>query len=86
VRLSTPTETIGPYPSLLDLFRSDIREGKSGTLLALTIRVVNVNGGCAAVPNANVEIWHVDAAGDYSQYGSQTTQTFLRHSDDQQQR
>jgi len=74
----TPTETIGPYPSLVDLFRSDIREGKSGTLLALTIRVVNVNGGCAAVPNANVEIWHVDAAGDYSQYGTQTTQTFLR--------
>jgi hypothetical protein len=26
----TPTETIGPYPSLVDLFRSDIREGKSG--------------------------------------------------------
>src|SRR5678816_4007531 len=74
----TPTETIGPYPSLVDLFRSDIREGKSGTLLALTIRVVNANSGCAAVPNANVEIWHVDAAGDYSQYGTQTTQTFLR--------
>jgi protocatechuate 3,4-dioxygenase beta subunit len=74
----TPTETIGPYPSLVDLFRSDIREGKSGTLLALTIRVVNVSNACAAVPNANVEIWHVDAAGDYSQYGTQRTQTFLR--------
>ena len=74
----TPTETIGPYPSLVDLFRSDVREGKSGTLLTLTIRVVNVNSGCAAVSGANVEIWHVDAAGDYSQYGSQTTQTFLR--------
>ena len=47
-------------------------------LLTLTLRVVNVNAGCAAVPNANVEIWHVDAAGDYSQYGTQTTQTFLR--------
>jgi protocatechuate 3,4-dioxygenase beta subunit len=74
----TPTETVGPYPSKVDLFRSDIREGRSGTLLALTIRVVNVSNGCAAVPNANVEIWHVDAAGDYSQYGTQTTQTFLR--------
>ena len=31
-----------------------------------------------AVPNANVEIWHVDAAGNYSQYGTQTTQTYLR--------
>jgi protocatechuate 3,4-dioxygenase beta subunit len=74
----TPTETVGPFPSLTDLFRSDIREGKSGTLLTLTIRVVNANNGCAAVPGANVEIWHVDAAGNYSQYGTQTTQTYLR--------
>jgi protocatechuate 3,4-dioxygenase beta subunit len=74
----TPTETAGPFPSLTDLFRSDIREGKNGTLLTLTIRVVNAASGCAAVPNANVEIWHVDAAGNYSQYGTQTTQTFLR--------
>ena len=29
----TPTETAGPYPSLTDIFRSDIREGKSGTTL-----------------------------------------------------
>jgi protocatechuate 3,4-dioxygenase beta subunit len=74
----TPTETAGPFPSLADLFRSDIREGKSGTLLTLTIRVVNAASACAAVPNANVEIWHVDAAGDYSQYGTQAAQTFLR--------
>ena len=74
----TPTETIGPYPSLVDLFRSDIREGKSGTLLALTIKVVNVSNGCAPVSGANVEIWHVDASGNYSQYGTQTTQTYLR--------
>ena len=74
----TPTETIGPYPSLTDLFRSDIREGKSGTLLALTIKVVNTNSACAPVSGANVEIWHVDAAGNYSQYGTQTTQTYLR--------
>ena len=74
----TPTETVGPYPSLTDLFRSDIRENKQGTVLNLTIKVVNTNAGCAAVPDANVEIWHVDAAGNYSQYGTQTTQTYLR--------
>jgi len=27
----TPSETAGPFPSLTDLIRSDIREGKSGT-------------------------------------------------------
>ena len=74
----TPTETIGPYPSLTDMFRSDIREGKSGTTLTLTLTVVNTNSSCSPVQGANVEIWHVDAAGNYSQYGSQTAATFLR--------
>jgi protocatechuate 3,4-dioxygenase beta subunit len=74
----TPTETIGPYPSLVDLFRSDIRETKTGTVLTLTLKVVNASSNCAPVANANVEIWHVDAAGNYSQYGTQTTQTYLR--------
>jgi protocatechuate 3,4-dioxygenase beta subunit len=74
----TPTETIGPYPSRSDMFRSDVRENRQGTPLTLTIKVVNVGSACAAVAGADVEIWHVDAAGDYSQYGSQTAATFLR--------
>lgn len=74
----TPTETVGPFPSLTDLFRSDIREGKPGTALTLTLRVVNASNGCTPVAGANVEIWHVDAAGDYSQYGAQRGQAFLR--------
>jgi len=74
----TPTETAGPYPSLTDLFRSDIRGGKTGTLLTLTVKVVNVNAGCAAVANANVEVWHCDSAGNYSEYGTQVAQTYLR--------
>jgi protocatechuate 3,4-dioxygenase beta subunit len=60
------------------MFRSDVRENRQGTALTLTIKVVNVNNACAAVRGADVEIWHVDAAGDYSQYGSQTAATFLR--------
>ena len=74
----TPTETVGPYPSLADLLRSDIRESKPGTALTLTIKVVNVNAACAAVSNANVEIWQCDATGNYSSYGSQAGQTYLR--------
>jgi protocatechuate 3,4-dioxygenase beta subunit len=74
----TPTETAGPYPSLTDLFRSDIRENKNGTRLTLTIKVVNVNSACAGVPNVQVEIWHCDDVGNYSQYGSVASQTFLR--------
>ena len=74
----TPTETAGPYPSLTDIFRSDIRDGKTGTLLTLTVKVVNVTAACAAVANANVEVWHCDSAGNYSEYGTQTAQTYLR--------
>jgi protocatechuate 3,4-dioxygenase beta subunit len=74
----TPSETAGPYPSRADFVRSDIREDRQGTALTLTITVVNANSACAAVANADVEIWHCDVAGDYSQYGSQTARTFLR--------
>jgi protocatechuate 3,4-dioxygenase beta subunit len=74
----TPSETAGPYPSLVDLYRSDIRDGKPGTLLTLTVKVVNVNAGCAGVANADVEVWHCDSAGNYSEYGTQTTQNYLR--------
>ena len=74
----TPNETVGPYPSLVDLFRSDIREGKSGTQLDLTITVVNTAAGCAPLTGVNVEIWQCDASGNYSQYGSERAQTYLR--------
>jgi len=73
-----PNETAGPYPSRSDIFRSDIRENRQGVALALTIRVINVSNGCAPLANANVEIWQCDAAGNYSEYGSQTAQTYLR--------
>jgi protocatechuate 3,4-dioxygenase beta subunit len=74
----TPTETVGPYPSRTDLFRSDIREGKGGTPLTLTISVVNAGSNCAPVENVQVEIWQCDATGNYSQYGTETAQTYLR--------
>jgi len=74
----TPNETVGPYPSVTDLFRSDIREDRPGTPLTLTITVVNTNSGCSPVAGANVEIWQCDAAGNYSQYGTQTARTYLR--------
>ena len=79
---TTPTETIGPYPSLTNFVRSDIREGKSGLPLALTITVVNANNSCSPVANAAVDIWQCDAQGQYSEYAQPgyngTGQTFLR--------
>lgn len=64
----SPNETLGPYPSLADFIRSDIREGKSGTTLTLTLTVVNASASCTALAGAMVEIWQCDAEGHYSQY------------------
>jgi protocatechuate 3,4-dioxygenase beta subunit len=74
----SPNETIGPYPSLADFIRSDIRESKQGLPLTLTITVVNTNSSCAPVSGALVDIWQCDADGNYSQYGSERTLTYLR--------
>jgi len=74
----TPTETEGPFPSIALPTRSDVREDRTGLLLNLAITVVNTNAGCAPVTNATVEIWHCDARGDYSEYGTQTSATWLR--------
>src|SRR5207244_5410844 len=55
---------------------------KAGVPLTVVLTIVNVNSGCAPVANANVEVWHCDAAGDYSEYAQPgfdgTGQTFLR--------
>ncbi len=71
-------ETPTSPPSVVSIVRSDIRENRTGVPLNLAIKVVNVNNGCAPVSGANVEIWHCDVAGNYSEYGSQTAQTYLR--------
>lgn len=69
-----PSETAGPYPLDLSsnsaMFRQDIREGKAGTQLDLTLTLVNVNDNCKAIPNARIDIWHCDKDGYYSGYSN----------------
>ena len=68
-----PEVTEGPYYVDEDLVRSDIRSDPStgtvreGTPLALTFNVSKIsNGSCTAFEGATVDIWHCDAAGQYS--------------------
>jgi protocatechuate 3,4-dioxygenase beta subunit len=86
-----PQVTEGPYYVDVDLVRADIRAdsttgaAKEGTPLVLTFNVVQVaSGGCTPLPNAEVEIWHCDAAGVYSGVSdpgfSTVGQTWLRGS------
>ena len=79
---TSPSETAGPYPSLTDIVRSDIRGGRTGVALTLTLTVVNASSGCGVVSGALVEVWQCDAQGRYSEYSQPgydgRTETFLR--------
>lgn len=68
-----PEATEGPYYVEEDLVRSDIRTDpttgtvKEGTPLLLTFAVSQVsNSTCSPLAGATVEVWHCDAAGQYS--------------------
>ena len=78
----TPSETLGPYPSLTDMIRSDVREDRAGVPLTLTITVNNASAGCTPLSGATVDIWQCDAEGRYSQYSQGgfdgRASTFLR--------
>ncbi len=76
----TPELTEGPYYIAGEKVRRDIREGHAGTLLTLHLRVLNV-ASCSPIKGAAVDIWHADAAGNYSGFGSDTSsRTFMRGS------
>ena len=73
-----PEMTEGPYYIAGEAIRSDITEGKPGTPLALVLTVTDA-ATCAPIKDATVEIWHADAAGDYSGFGGgASSRTYLR--------
>src|SRR4051795_12234027 len=61
----TPELTEGPYYVAGEAVRHDITEGKPGTPMLLSLRVLNAST-CKVVKNAAVDIWHCDALGVYS--------------------
>ncbi len=76
--LLAPEVTEGPYWIDNKLTRRDVREGKPGTPLLLELTIVNAKT-CKPIRNADVEIWHADAAGEYSGVESGSTSTrYLR--------
>lgn len=65
----TPELTEGPYYIAGEKLRRDIRDGHLGTLLTLRLHVLNAST-CAPIKGAAVDIWHADAAGNYSGFGA----------------
>ncbi|MBX3242417.1 MAG: intradiol ring-cleavage dioxygenase [Chitinophagaceae bacterium] len=72
-----PTETAGPFPTKNPsaFVRSDIRDGRTGYLMTATITIGQVSNSCAPLAGAIVDIWHCDAEGNYSEYGSTQMQS-----------
>jgi protocatechuate 3,4-dioxygenase beta subunit len=69
VCLLTPQATEGPYYIDPDLVRADITEGLPGAPLELVLQVVDAD--CRPIEAARVDVWHCDAAGNYSGFARQ---------------
>jgi protocatechuate 3,4-dioxygenase beta subunit len=61
----SPEVTEGPYWIDNSLTRRDIRENKPGLPLEIVFTVEDAKT-CSVIAGADVEIWHCDAAGEYS--------------------
>jgi protocatechuate 3,4-dioxygenase beta subunit len=74
----TPEQTEGPYYLAGEKHRRDITEGRPGVPLLLRLRVVDAST-CRPITGAAVDIWHADALGVYSGFGSGArSRTFMR--------
>jgi protocatechuate 3,4-dioxygenase beta subunit len=74
----TPEQTEGPYYIANEALRRNITDGHPGAPLQLRAYVVNAST-CKPIKSAAVDIWHADAAGVYSGFGSGAgSRTFMR--------
>jgi protocatechuate 3,4-dioxygenase beta subunit len=74
----TPEQTEGPYYIANEALRRNITEGRPGAPMLLRAFVVNAST-CKPIKSAAVDIWHADAGGVYSGFGSgAASRTFMR--------
>ncbi len=74
----TPEMTEGPYYIAGEKLRHNITEGRPGARLDLRLQVVDAKT-CTPIKGAIVDIWHADAGGVYSGFGSgASSRTFMR--------
>jgi protocatechuate 3,4-dioxygenase beta subunit len=76
--LLTPEVTEGPYWVEEALTRRNVTEGKAGTPLVIRFTVLNAKT-CKPIKNADVEIWHCDALGNYSAVNGASTRYLRGH-------
>lgn len=74
----SPQETAGPYPikTPAQLVRENIIADRPGVPLLINIIVQDQSNSCEPVADVLVDVWHCDADGNYSEYGSYTSEHF----------
>lgn len=74
----TPEQTEGPYYIAGEKLRRNITDGHPGAPMLLRTTVVDART-CRPIKGAAVDVWHADAAGVYSGFGSGApSRTFMR--------
>jgi protocatechuate 3,4-dioxygenase beta subunit len=74
----TPEMAEGPFYIAREKVRRNITDGHPGTPLVLRLIVVDAST-CKPIKGAAVDIWHADAAGNYSGFGAGSgSRTFMR--------
>ena len=74
----TPEQTEGPYYIAGEKLRRNITDGRGGAPMQLRTFAVDATT-CRPIKNAAVDVWHADAAGVYSGFGSGvSSRTFMR--------
>ena len=73
-----PELTDGPFYIAGEKLRRNITDGRPGAPMLLRTSVVDATT-CRPIKNAAVDVWHADAAGAYSGFGSGgSSRTFMR--------
>src|SRR5262249_30260213 len=74
----TPQPTEGPYYIAGEKLRRNITDGHAGVPMQLRTFVVDATT-CRPIKSAAVDVWHADAAGVYSGFGTgASSRTFMR--------
>lgn len=86
--IATPEQTEGPFFMDMQMERSDLITGETdmtvtaGIPVELTLGVFQVNGTmCSPVSGAQVDIWHADTQGVYSNIGRDNPNSFIQPQD-----
>jgi len=72
----SPRETKGPFPTKTpsQMMQANIKSDRTGIALLVNLTIVDKTNNCKPLAEANVDVWHCDKDGNYSEYGNNPMQ------------